>query len=133
VEVWGFSKTLKRLGEAWLVAAECAHAGGCILPDVYHLYKGGSDYQGLKLLAPQAIGIFHINDYPKLDRAKITDADRVYPGDGIAPLPEVLRTLQAIHYEGFLSVELFNREYWKQDPHSVAKTALEKLKAIRPK
>ena len=43
-----------------------------------------------------AIGIFHVNDYPKIDRDKITDADRVYPGDGIAPLKEVFAALREI-------------------------------------
>lgn len=130
LEIWGFSKTLRRLGEAWLIAAECGRAGACLLPDVYHLYKGGSDFEGLKLLAPAAIGIVHINDYPKLDRAKITDADRVYPGDGIAPLADILKTLRQIDYTGFLSIELFNRDYWKQDPLAVAKTARSKLQSI---
>ena len=77
---------LKRLGEAFLIASECGKLGGCILPDVYHLYKGGSDFAGLKLIGGAAIGIFHVNDYPKKDRGTISDADRVYPGDGIAPL-----------------------------------------------
>ena len=129
VEVWGFSKTLSRLGETLLVAAECGADGGCVLPDVYHLYKGGSDFAGLKLASGAAIGIFHVNDYPKIDRPKILDQDRVYPGDGIAPLGDVFRTLRDVGYRGFLSLELFNREYWKQDPHTVAKTGLEKLKA----
>jgi sugar phosphate isomerase/epimerase len=101
-----------------------------VLPDVYHLYKGGSDFAGLGLLSARAIGIFHVNDYPKIDRAKINDADRVYPGDGIAPLKEVFAALRAMGYRGFVSLELFNREYWKQDPHTVAKTGLEKMKAV---
>jgi sugar phosphate isomerase/epimerase len=129
VEVWGFSKTLSRLGETLLVAAECGHPEGCVLPDVYHLYKGGSDFAGLSLLSPSAIGIFHVNDYPRIDRGKITDADRVYPGDGVAPLKDVFGTLKKLDYRGFLSLELFNREYWKQDPNEVAKTGLAKMKA----
>ena len=72
----------------------------CVLPDVYHLYKGGSDFAGLGLLAGNAIGIFHVNDYPKIDRDKITDADRVYPGDGIAPLKEVFASLRKIGLRG---------------------------------
>jgi len=129
VEVWGFSKTLKRLGEVMLVATECGSPEGCVLPDIYHLYKGGSDFAGLHLLGPSAIGIFHVNDYPKIDRDKIGDADRVYPGDGVAPLKDVFATLKAMGYRGYLSLELFNRDYWKQDPHAVAKTGLEKMKA----
>ncbi len=128
VEIWGFSKTLRRLGEALCVAAESREGAACILPDVYHLYKGGSDFAGLGLLSAQAVGIFHINDYPKIDRTTITDADRVFPGDGIAPLKEVFATLRASGYTGFVSLELFNRDYWKQNPNEVAKTGLAKMK-----
>jgi 2-keto-myo-inositol isomerase len=130
VEIWGFSKTLRRLGEALCVAAECGDDKACVLPDVYHLYKGGSDFTGLGLLAPNAIGIFHVNDYPKIERDKITDADRVYPGDGIAPLKEVFAMLRKANYAGYVSLELFNRDYWKQDPNEVAKTGLAKTKAV---
>jgi len=129
VEVWGFSKSLSRLGETVLCAMECGRAGGAVLPDVYHLYKGGSDFEGLKLLAAGSIGIFHVNDYPKLERAKITDQDRVYPGDGVAPLKGIFATLRAMNYSGYLSLEIFNRDYWKQDPNEVAKAGLAKLKA----
>lgn len=128
-EIWGFSKTMRRLGEALLVAIECGDARGCVLPDVYHLYKGGSDFSGLPLLSASAIGIFHVNDYPKIARDKINDADRVYPGDGIAPLKEVFAALRKMNYTGFVSLELFNREYWKRDPNEVAKTGLVKMKA----
>jgi sugar phosphate isomerase/epimerase len=131
VEVWGGSKTLHRLGEAALVAIESGHPGACILPDVYHLYKGGSTIQGLALLDGAAIHVFHMNDYPAAPpRATITDADRVYPGDGIAPLAELVRTLRAIGFRGYFSLELFNREYWQQDARTVARTGLEKMRAI---
>ena len=130
VEVWGFSKSLSRLGETVLVAMESGAPQACVLPDIYHLHKGGSGFGGLKLLAGRAIGIFHMNDYPETPgRDKITDADRVYPGDGVAPLKDVLRTLRAIGYRGMLSLELFNRDYWKQDALQVAKTGLEKMRA----
>lgn len=128
VEVWGFSESLKRLGETLMVAAECGKNGACVLPDVYHLYKGGSDFSGLHLLGPNAVGIFHVNDYPDIVRGKITDADRVFPGDGIAPLAEVYRTLHQVGYAGYLSLELFNRDYWKRDPHEVAREGLTKMK-----
>src|SRR5262249_6837117 len=57
VEIWGFSRTLGRLGEAALVAMEAGHKRACILPDVYHLHRGGSNLNGLSLLAPQAIHV----------------------------------------------------------------------------
>jgi len=46
VEVWGFSKTLTKLSQATMVAMESGHPKACVLADVYHLYKGGSDFHG---------------------------------------------------------------------------------------
>src|SRR5437763_6157445 len=121
VEVSGFAKTLGRLGEPALVAIDSEHPRACILPDVFHLYKGSSGVAGVRLLGPTAIGVFHFNDYPAdPPRATITDAQRVYPGDGVAPLRALVRSLRDIGYRGMLSLELFNREYWKQDALEVA-------------
>jgi sugar phosphate isomerase/epimerase len=130
LEVWGFSQTLKRLGEAAFVAIESQHPQACILTDVYHLYKGGSDHSGLRLLSAAALPLMHVNDYPaNPPRDTIGDGDRVYPGDGIAPLTTIFRDLRAIGFQGVLSLELFNETYWQQDPLTVAKTGLEKTRA----
>lgn len=130
IEVWGFSTTLSKLGETMLVAVESKHPAACILPDVYHLHKGGSEFHGLSLVAGSAIHCFHMNDYPAdPPRATIADKDRVYPGDGVAPLTDILKTLFAGGFTGTLSLELFNPEYWQQDPLLVARTGLEKMQA----
>jgi sugar phosphate isomerase/epimerase len=129
VEVWGFSKPISRLGEAALVTIESGHPRAAILADVYHLHKGGSDYGGLHLLGPNSIPVLHMNDFPDLPREKLNDSDRVYPGDGVAPLKELFRTFKALGFHVNLSLELFNRDYWKQDPALVAATGLAKMKA----
>lgn len=131
LEVWGFSKTISRLGEAALVAIESGRPEACILPDVYHVYKGGSDFAGLELIHGGAIHVFHLNDYPAdPPRAKISDADRVYPGDGVAPYATIIGALSRNGFRGALSLELFNRSYWKQEAAAVAKTGLAKMKAV---
>jgi sugar phosphate isomerase/epimerase len=131
VEVWGFSKTLTRLGEAALVAVESGHPSACILADVYHLHKGGSRPRGIRMLAGSALSVFHFNDYPAdPPRETIDDAQRVYPGDGVAPLGELIRDLRDIGFRGMLSLELFNRGYWKQDARAVARTGVEKMRKV---
>jgi 2-keto-myo-inositol isomerase len=130
LEVWGFSKSLSRLGETAYVVVESGRPNACILADVYHLHKGGSGFGGLRNLSAACLQVFHMNDYPaNPPRAKITDADRVYPGDGIAPLVPLLQDLHKLGFRGMLSLELFNRTYWKQDPLAVARTGLEKTRA----
>ena len=131
VELWGFSRSLNRLGETALVAIESGHPHACILADVYHLYKGSSDFGGLRVLNGAAMHTFHLNDYPaKPLRADITDADRVYPGDGTAPLARLLRDLREIGFRGAISLELFNRDYWKQDALTVLRTGLTKMRTV---
>lgn len=130
LEVWGFSSTLSKLAETIFVATESKHSKACVLLDVYHLYKGGSGFDGLRLLSGAAMNCFHMNDFPATPpRETISDANRVYPGDGVAPLTQILRDLFATGFAGALSLELFNRTYWEQDALTVARTGLEKMKA----
>ena len=129
LELWGFAKTLARMGEVAFVGIEAAHPSACALLDIYHIFKGGSDFEGLAMFAASRMYNFHVNDYPgNLPRETINDANRVYPGDGIAPLGKIFRTLRDNGYRGAISLELFNRDYWKQDAFEVAKTGLEKTK-----
>ncbi len=130
LELWGFSKTLSRLGELAFVAAEAGHPDACILPDIYHIYKGGSSFEGLKMLNGQHIHCFHVNDYPAdPPRDTIADKDRVHVGDGVAPVTNILQMVHKAGCQGMLSLELFNPEYWKQDPLQVATEGLAKVKA----
>jgi 2-keto-myo-inositol isomerase len=131
LELWGFSQNLSRVGEVAYVALEAAHPKAAMLLDVYHLYKGGSGFAGLRLLNGAALPLLHMNDYPATPgRDQITDAHRVYPGDGVAPFPQILRDLQASGFRGYLSLELFNREYWKQSPLKVAQTGIAKMREV---
>jgi 2-keto-myo-inositol isomerase len=130
LEVWGFSKNLSRLGEVAYVAAETGHPGTCLLLDTYHIFKGGSDFSGLALFSDASLQVFHINDYPsEPSRENMNDSHRVYPGDGIAPLTNILRMLGGEGRSVTLSLELFNPEYWKQDPLEVAKTGIAKMRS----
>ena len=130
LELWGFSKSLSRLGELIFVAVESGHADACMLPDVYHIYKGGSDFTGLQLIDGGSIHVLHINDYPDIPNDKIKDADRVFPGDGVAPVPEILRRMRSAGFAGSLSLELFNDEYYQRDAFDVAKEGLDKIHEV---
>jgi sugar phosphate isomerase/epimerase len=130
LEIWGMSANLGNLADALAVAARAGHPAACILADVFHLYKGGSAPASLHLLARSAAHVFHMNDYPAVpDRAKVTDAQRIWPGDGVAPLKEMLGYLVANDCRLFLSLELFNSEYWKLPVAECARVGLEKMKA----
>lgn len=131
LEFWGASGTLFHLGQCLAVAAAANDPDARLLPDIYHLFRGGSGFDGLRLLRGASIEIFHFNDYLNSKPvAEQTDADRIYPGDGDAPLGKVVELLKEAGGNKVISLELFNRDYWKQDPLLVAKTGLQKMKAL---
>ncbi len=131
LEMWGFSKNLSRTSEVAQVALNTGDPSACILADIYHIHKGGSSLNTIQLLSPQALQVFHMNDFPaNPTREKIVDADRVYPGDGVAPLGQILGRMVQAGFRGYLSLELFNPTYYKQDALLVAQTGLAKMKAV---
>jgi len=131
LEIWGHSTTLGKLSEARRVAAECKHPKACLLLDVFHLYKGGSDFDELRQVNGAMLPCLHFNDYPATPpRDTIKDADRIFPGDGVAPLTQMLRDLFAAGFRGALSLEVFNATYWKEDPYGVARIGLQKMKEV---
>ena len=128
LEFWGASR-FYHLGQVLMASAVANDPGVRILADVYHLHRGGSGFEGLKMIDGSLIEIFHMNDYPDtIPREKLEDKDRIYPGDGVAPLAQILTDLKNMKGPKILSLELFNREYWSQDPLQVAKTGLEKMR-----
>lgn len=129
LEIWGAS-VFHHIGQAMMAIAVANDPEVRILPDVYHLFRGNSGFENLKMIDGNMIEVFHMNDYPgNIPREQMEDKDRVYPGDGVAPLSQIIADLKEMEGEKILSLELFNREYWKQDPLTVAKTGLEKMKA----
>lgn len=131
LEFWGASGTLFHLGQALMIAAWANDSDVRILADVYHMFRGNSGFEALKMLNGNHIELFHMNDYPSnIPREEQKDADRVYPGDGAAPMKQILTDLKNMGEKKVLSLELFNPEYWKQDQLLVAKTGLQKMKDL---
>jgi 2-keto-myo-inositol isomerase len=129
LEFWGAFPSFFHLGQAMAVAAAADDKDAKILADVYHLFRGGSGFEGMKMLDGQAIDIFHMNDFPKeIPRTEQQDKDRVFPGDGGAPMKELADTLKSKGKPIILSLELFNPTYYAMDAEYVVKTGLEKMK-----
>ncbi|MEM7699582.1 MAG: sugar phosphate isomerase/epimerase [Verrucomicrobiota bacterium] len=130
IEMWGGHHTIGTVEKAIAIAIAAGHPDACFLGDVYHTYKGGSSFDSLRLLSANALQTYHFNDYPAdPPRESIKDADRVFPGDGIAPIAEIVSHFRAVGASPVLNLELFNREYWEMDALECAKTGLAKMKA----
>ncbi len=91
--------------------------------DTFHFYAGNSTFEAIENLKPEKLFIFHINDAENLPKTELTDAHRLYPGEGILPIKEIKARFDKIGYDKMVSIEIFRPEYWDQDPFEVARKA----------
>jgi sugar phosphate isomerase/epimerase len=131
MEFLGFADGVKTVAAARAIAEGSGVPGTTIVADVFHMIRGGGSIDDLLTLEGKELAHFHINDVPAVpDPLTQTDADRVMMGEGIANLPRVIANLRAIGYRGPISLELFNRTLWQQDPAAVVSRGLERIKAL---
>ncbi len=118
---------VKTLGQATAIAMDANHPLAKVIPDVFHMYISEGGFEALKMLQGSAIAIFQYNDAPSSPPlAELGDGHRVYPGDGILPLSDILKDLKATGFKGCISLEMYNPNYYKQDLRKVAETGLKK-------
>lgn len=91
--------------------------------DTFHFYAGNSTFEAIDAMKPEKLFIFHINDAENLPKEQLTDAQRLYPGEGILPIAEIKEHFDKIGYDRMVSIEIFRPEYWAQDPFEVARKA----------
>lgn len=134
LEMWGHSKCLNRVADVLFVAAEAGHPDAKLLLDVFHIYKGETSLDSLHLVGENSIDIFHVNDYHvNLKPEIIKDADRIYVGDGDAPIEKIIYSLNPGNKPLVISLELFNKELYAKDALVVAKEGYAKMKALKKK
>ena len=127
-EFVGFLKGVHRFGQASAIAIDANDDAASLIMDTFHLFRGGSGFNAIKHVQGNFIANFHWNDVPgDVPREEQGDEHRLYPGDGILPLAQVLQDLKAIGYERALSLEIFHRGYWEQPAEKTAKDGLEKM------
>jgi 2-keto-myo-inositol isomerase len=96
--------------------------------DTFHFYAGGSTLDSIQKVDRERIYILHINDAEALPKSDLQDAHRLYPGEGVIPLKEIVSRLKDIRYDGPLSIEMFRPEYWTHPAEEVAQKGMEAIR-----
>jgi len=130
LELWGTHPVLGPLSHGIYTTVAAGRPDASLLLDVFHLYKSGTPFTALKQINGAALQVMHLNDYPQAaDSSTLNDGNRIYPGDGVAPLRQIFRDLRDSGFRGYFSLELFNKEYWAKSADENLKTAMEKIRA----
>ena len=81
----------------------------CILLDVYHIFKGGSDFEGLAMFATSRMHNFHVNDYPADPPARDFGCPSSLSGRRSLPAGQIFRTLRGLATRGCVAGTLQSR------------------------
>lgn len=131
LELWGMG-ALHKISDCAKIAIATGHPDAALLLDFYHIHRGGNAWQTLDLLNGKRLPVIHLNDFPANPAYdQLTDADRIFPGDGVCPFNTVLPMLYEAGFRGGLSVELFNKTYWEtMDAETILKQCHAKSVAV---
>ena len=91
--------------------------------DTFHYWKSGVPDADILAIPKDKLLIVHVNDCEDLPPANAKDSHRMHVGHGILPLAHDLELIRQIGYDGYLSVEIFREEYWRQPVEKVVADA----------
>ena len=130
LEFSGAAETVKDVASAWEVVEAAGVSNGGLVIDAFHYYKGGSRVEMLEAIPGERIFLVQLCDCMEMPKYELENRHRVYPGAGAIPLEPLLSALSEKGYRGYFSLELFNEEYWAENPLVVAKDALRSLRRL---
>ena len=112
-----------------IVAAVDRQNVGMVI-DTFHFHAGRSRLADLPNVPADKLFVLHLNGCEDRPREDLTDAHRLYPGEGAIPIEAILRALRDRGFDGTASIEIFRPEYWELDARLVARTARAKAAAV---
>lgn len=131
LEYISFFASLNKVSDTVAVLDECGEPDACLILDAFHNWNNRTTFEDLRALAPERIAHYHIDDAPAwIPSGSQKDPDRVMVGDGIVDLRGEMEILVEKGYDRWLSLELFNAEWWAKDPMETAKVGLERIRDL---
>jgi len=112
------------LPTALKLVRDTSHSHVRVMLDTYHFWGGTSKFEDLELLRDGELHHLHFEDVPAdPPREILAQANRVFPGEGIAPLRRIVEVLKRKKYAGPASLEMFDPAIQSMDPYQVAMKA----------
>lgn len=124
LEFTRYSRFAGSLPTALKLVREANHANLRVMMDTYHFWGGISKFEDLELLHDGELHHLHFEDVPADPPRELQgQPERVFPGEGIAPLRRIVEVLKRKKYARAASLEMFNPMVQATDPYQVARRA----------
>lgn len=101
-----------------------------MLLDTWHFYAAGAQPKDIFNISPAQLFMLHVSDCPKRTPGSAVRTESVWPGDGDIPLVDILRTLNAIGYDGICSIETMSPDIHELPANICIPRAFEHLERL---
>jgi len=111
---------------AFEIVRRAQHPGATVMVDSWHHFRGRCDHAQIRAIPGERIGGIQFSDAPAERSADLvveTMQGRLLPGDGDAPLVEILRALRDTGTRAPLGIEVFSEELDRLAPVEVGRRA----------
>ena len=98
--------------------------------DWFHFSVGPSKLIDLHLLTPEIVTLVQLSDIADVPREMASDADRILPAEGNSPPQQLIAHLDAMQYDGPISIELQNPQLWQVPPRQFGEIAITSLRKL---
>lgn len=119
---------VKTIDQALTVVQEADQPNGALLPDIWHMMRGGLDFSEIKKVPGHRIGSVEINDadeYPIEPLLSDTFHRRRLCGEGVFDIPKFIQSIQAQGYQGPWGVEILSETHRKLPLQEMARRSFE--------
>ena len=131
LEYISFFKSLNNVADTMTVLDRCGDEDGCTIFDAFHNWNSSTTFDDLRGVPVEKIAHYHIDDAAHgIPSGEQTDPDRVMLGEGQIDLAGEIQILRDKGYDKWISLELFNADWWEKDPNEVAKIGIEKMRGL---
>lgn len=122
--------TVTSLEGAMEIISEAGSRNAVLIADVYNLMLGSSTPDSMRALAQQ-IGMIHVNDSPHRRGAELDVMfTRLFPQEGVLNPKEWVQLAWEGGYTGPVSLEIFMKSLWEDNPDAALKLCAEKAAAF---
>jgi 2-keto-myo-inositol isomerase len=122
--------SVRTLAHGWEIVHATARDDVGLVLDTYHFFVGGSSWESLEEFDLDRLFLVHLNDVEDLPLERLSDGDRLLPGEGILPLGRILASLKARGYDGAYSLEVMRPAYRRRDPLEYARAGKEAIERV---
>lgn len=120
------------LDTAITIVDQCGEPNVGVCLDLFHYYKGPSKPEDFRRLTTKNLAHVQVCDVLGVPRELMSDADRVFPGEGDFDTAPLLTRLREIGYSGWVSLELLNPALWNAKPSQFAELGMTALNRLAP-